>query len=142
MALIKCPECLKEVSDQVENCIHCGYPLNAKDSDNITETKLKSNNESENKSVENNTNVSTNETDKQTNNGCTGCGIIIAVIFALIFIISMFSNSDSSSSSRYSDDYINNKEYRDNVNDIAGVYGEDAEDVDRMLQAIEDEMNK
>lgn len=25
--LIKCPECGKEVSDQSEVCIHCGYPL-------------------------------------------------------------------------------------------------------------------
>lgn len=28
MALIKCPECNKEVSDKAEVCIHCGYPLN------------------------------------------------------------------------------------------------------------------
>jgi len=27
MALINCPECQKEVSDKVENCIHCGYPF-------------------------------------------------------------------------------------------------------------------
>lgn len=27
MALIKCPECNKEVSDKAEVCIHCGYPL-------------------------------------------------------------------------------------------------------------------
>ena len=27
MALIKCPECGKEVSDKAEACIHCGYPL-------------------------------------------------------------------------------------------------------------------
>ena len=27
MALIKCPECGKEISDKSENCIHCGYPL-------------------------------------------------------------------------------------------------------------------
>jgi uncharacterized OB-fold protein len=27
MALINCPECGKEVSDKVKNCIHCGYPL-------------------------------------------------------------------------------------------------------------------
>lgn len=28
MALIKCPECQKEVSDKSEKCIHCGFPLN------------------------------------------------------------------------------------------------------------------
>lgn len=27
MALIKCPECGKEISDTVKNCIHCGYVL-------------------------------------------------------------------------------------------------------------------
>ena len=27
MALMKCPECGKEVIDQSETCIHCGYPL-------------------------------------------------------------------------------------------------------------------
>ena len=27
MALIRCPECGREVSDQAEACIHCGYPL-------------------------------------------------------------------------------------------------------------------
>ena len=28
MALIKCPECGKEVSDKAQSCIHCGYPIN------------------------------------------------------------------------------------------------------------------
>lgn len=27
MALLKCPECGKEVSDKAAVCIHCGYPL-------------------------------------------------------------------------------------------------------------------
>ena len=27
MALIKCPECGKEISDKAKNCIFCGYPL-------------------------------------------------------------------------------------------------------------------
>lgn len=30
MALIKCPECGKEISDKAEKCIHCGYPLKNK----------------------------------------------------------------------------------------------------------------
>ena len=28
MALIKCPECGKEVSTAAETCPHCGYPIN------------------------------------------------------------------------------------------------------------------
>lgn len=27
MALIKCPECGKEISDKVKQCIHCGFPM-------------------------------------------------------------------------------------------------------------------
>lgn len=27
MALMQCPECGKEISDQAPACIHCGYPL-------------------------------------------------------------------------------------------------------------------
>lgn len=27
MALIKCPECGREVSDKAKACIHCGFPL-------------------------------------------------------------------------------------------------------------------
>ena len=27
MALIVCPECGKQVSDQAESCPHCGYPI-------------------------------------------------------------------------------------------------------------------
>jgi len=30
MALIKCPECNKEVSDKAPACIHCGNPLNVR----------------------------------------------------------------------------------------------------------------
>ena len=30
MALIKCPECNKDVSDKISACPHCGYPLNSK----------------------------------------------------------------------------------------------------------------
>jgi len=27
MALINCPECNKEISNQAKICVHCGYPL-------------------------------------------------------------------------------------------------------------------
>lgn len=30
MALIKCPECGREISDKAKKCIHCGYKLNRK----------------------------------------------------------------------------------------------------------------
>ena len=36
MALIKCPECGKEISDKSTCCIHCGYPLADKEIDSST----------------------------------------------------------------------------------------------------------
>lgn len=27
MALIKCSECGKEISDKANKCVHCGYPI-------------------------------------------------------------------------------------------------------------------
>lgn len=31
MALIKCPECGKQISDKSKQCVNCGYPLPNKD---------------------------------------------------------------------------------------------------------------
>ena len=39
MALVKCPECGKEVSDTVESCIHCGCVLNKEGADVKVVTK-------------------------------------------------------------------------------------------------------
>ena len=42
MALIKCPECGKEISDKANACIHCGYPLNERKEDfGITDSHLR-----------------------------------------------------------------------------------------------------
>ena len=35
MALIKCPECGKEISDQADKCPSCGYTIRGKAFDNI-----------------------------------------------------------------------------------------------------------
>ena len=41
MALIKCPECGKEISDKSSACIHCGYPLAniQQEKTNVTQTQ-------------------------------------------------------------------------------------------------------
>ena len=46
MALIKCPECGKEISDASTACIHCGYPI-SKNPD--VQKKVKSNIENKEK---------------------------------------------------------------------------------------------
>lgn len=43
MALIKCPECKKKISDQCGNCPHCGYPINSNVENVVTETLGKTN---------------------------------------------------------------------------------------------------
>ena len=43
MALIKCPECKKKISDQCENCPQCGYPIkNSLENENSIETDIQS----------------------------------------------------------------------------------------------------
>lgn len=42
MALIKCPECGKEVSDRATVCIHCGYPLDVTKSDSVEHKNIES----------------------------------------------------------------------------------------------------
>ena len=41
MALIRCPECGKEISDKASACIHCGYPLvnDRQEKSNMTQTQ-------------------------------------------------------------------------------------------------------
>lgn len=45
MALIKCPECKKKISDQCGNCPHCGYPINinVENENTVTEASEKNN---------------------------------------------------------------------------------------------------
>ena len=40
MALIKCPECGKEISDASPACIHCGYPLQKKSEEVKVESRV------------------------------------------------------------------------------------------------------
>lgn len=40
MALIKCPECGKEVSDKAKSCIHCDCPLEELRTDGIVKIKM------------------------------------------------------------------------------------------------------
>jgi len=68
MALIKCPECGKEISDKAPKCIHCGYPLNKK------EESKKDNSKKEKQII------------KETNNqldGLTSAWLIIATLICL-----------------------------------------------------------
>ncbi len=41
MALIKCPECNKDVSDKASACPHCGFPINKSSIENIKHEEIK-----------------------------------------------------------------------------------------------------
>lgn len=41
MALIKCPECGKEISDTATTCPNCGYPLRVQPNNNFEESRQK-----------------------------------------------------------------------------------------------------
>lgn len=90
--------------------------------------------------MENKENEQNKNQEPNVNNKNVGCGIAL-VIVAVFIIICMILGGNDSSSPKYSDDYYNDKNYRDNVNDVADIYGKDAEEVDRAIQAVADEMN-
>ena len=52
MALIKCPECEKKISDKAVACPHCGAPQNCKSTPDADETYLKSLQECENHAID------------------------------------------------------------------------------------------
>lgn len=63
--------------------------------------------------------------------------IVIGILLLLGVIFgSCDSGSGSSSYSKYSSDYRNDKQYRDNVDKIADAYGKDSDEVDRMIQRV------
>jgi len=63
---------------------------------------------------------------------------LIAAGIILCFCVIFGSCNDSSDSeySRYSSTYKNDAKYRENVGDIADIYGVSEEEVDRMINAI------
>ena len=42
MAIIQCPECKREISDQSTVCVHCGYPIQSDTVSNVQQSHLKS----------------------------------------------------------------------------------------------------
>ena len=52
MALIKCPECGKEISDKAPACIHCGYPLSLLNNEETKNTTVEKQSKTEAKAVQ------------------------------------------------------------------------------------------
>jgi type II secretory pathway pseudopilin PulG len=73
MALIKCPECSKEISDKVKNCPHCGYPLKENEGDpqkvEVSSISFKSKDPTKRKKI------------------ITGIVVVLIIIIGAVFII-------------------------------------------------------
>lgn len=76
------------------------------------------------------------------NNGKSGVWGVIIVIVVILMLFGSCGDSSSNYDSRYSYDYNTNQEYRNDVNDIADVFGEDPADVDRKINSVVDSMNE
>ena len=57
MALIKCPECEKSISDKAEICIHCGYPIKTSKIQDTEKGESSSKINNDNNSLPNNDNI-------------------------------------------------------------------------------------
>ena len=64
--------------------------------------------------------------------------LVIIGLVILLALIGGCSDSDSGGSygNGYSNDYNNDSDYRDNVDYISDVFGEDSKDVDNMIQGL------
>lgn len=103
MALIKCPECGKDVSDTIENCIHCGYVLRKAEEittddststkDNVnkkTDVSTEANKITSDEIVQKTTSETQNLISSPTESKNKGCGKalkVIAVIIALVVFL-------------------------------------------------------
>lgn len=101
MALIKCPECEKEISDASAVCIHCGYPLNK--NPGIQET------EAPNIKIKEKVTPQLGDEEEKTKAGCIWIGFV-AIILSF-FVIGIIGENDSSSASTKPKSYTPTYEY-------------------------------
>lgn len=93
MALIKCPECGKDLSDKVFFCIHCGYPIKDSTDNEHEQNIIQLNNEelistTEEQlplaQVENRENIIDTNTEKYTNSSSLKIGVFTLLVIIII----------------------------------------------------------
>ena len=90
MALIKCPECKKKISDQCDECPRCGYPVKHDSQNNFLDTEILEivNDETLVETANANTKVI------KTKSILLSCGILLFILISfLIILFSLKSNS-------------------------------------------------
>lgn len=86
MAMIKCPECGKEISDKAKQCIHCGCPIGIDDS--VSEDYI--DNEGKNDKME----AVTPDKRKNTIKLCAIIGILVLVLVIVVVVITNIGKTD------------------------------------------------
>lgn len=79
MALIKCPECGKEISDKAVQCIYCGCPIKSPSANVSNLTKIDIN-------TNQGTKYNTSQPNATEKKGMSGCSSFIATIVVLLVI--------------------------------------------------------
>ena len=92
MALIKCPECGRDISDKANACVHCGYPL-SKVADNA---EKKESNKELTQTVESQETLLPNKAKKTVSNKTKAIiAVVCILVLALIITICVLkSNHD------------------------------------------------
>ena len=81
MALIKCPECGKEISNKAPACVHCGYPL---DNSDVIDNKIK-------EEVSDSSIIEEDKKNKKTIikyclYGCAGAALVAMLVFIVCYV--------------------------------------------------------
>lgn len=90
MALIKCPECGKEISDKAHACIHCGYPI-SEILDKIPQFVSNANNTPDIPAKE----PTTSKAKSRSRPRWKSISIIVIIVIVLVIVISKFGNTRS-----------------------------------------------
>lgn len=94
MALIKCPECGKQISDKAVACIYCGFPMaEMKQNEQIEIEADKENDEMEEESKQNNEETESQNTETYGKSMLIIGGIALALIASILTIQSVSDNN-------------------------------------------------
>ena len=98
MALIKCSECGKEISNKVETCIHCGCPI-----DNSFKDELVSSSDDYKKEIR------VNKNSNKSNIGSKIMLVIVAIVF-IGFMLFLINTNDIEDNNQEEDQTVNTQE--------------------------------